>query len=84
MISIQSDRPGGYRMRAQEAREKAAIEPDQAARKTLLDNAELWERMAAYDPPSVKSKCLNPPGVRRLRWSDPDGSLPAPQDGRLR
>jgi hypothetical protein len=53
---MKSDRPGAYRMRAQEAREKAATEPDDAVRKALLDNAELWERMAAYEESNPQAR----------------------------
>lgn len=49
MISIKTDLPGRYRARAEEARRKAETETDEVARKALLNDAELWERMAAYE-----------------------------------
>jgi len=49
MASTVSNRPSQYRARAQQAREKAQSEADEAARKALLNDAELWERMADYE-----------------------------------
>lgn len=49
MTSIREDLPTKYRSRAAQSREKAAIEPDEFVRKALLHDAELWERMAAYE-----------------------------------
>jgi hypothetical protein len=36
-------------MRAQEARDRASATTDEEVRKTLLQDAETWERMAAYE-----------------------------------
>lgn len=49
MASTRNNRPSQYRARAQEAREKAQSEPDEAKRTALIRNAELWERMADYE-----------------------------------
>lgn len=38
-----------YRVRAAEAREKAKIATDERARETLLQEADTWDRMAAYE-----------------------------------
>ena len=43
------NRPAQHRARAQEDRDKAASEPDEAKRESLLHNAEMWERMADYE-----------------------------------
>ena len=43
------NRPAQHRARALEDRDKAASEPDEAKRKSLLHNAEMWERMAEYE-----------------------------------
>ena len=50
MTSVRNEQPARHRARAQEARAKAA-EPatDEATRKALLHDAELWERMADYE-----------------------------------
>jgi hypothetical protein len=49
MTSVRNDNPALYRARAQEAREKAKAATDEALRKLLLHDAELWERMADYE-----------------------------------
>jgi hypothetical protein len=43
------NRPAQHRARALEDRGKAASEPDEAKRESLLHNAEMWERMADYE-----------------------------------
>ncbi len=43
------DRVATYRSRARLAREQAAGSADWKIRQKLLDIAELWERMAAYE-----------------------------------
>jgi hypothetical protein len=47
--SLNLDNPSFYRARAQEARERAHTEADDALRKLLLRDAELWDRMADYE-----------------------------------
>jgi len=49
MTSLKTDTPAQYRARAEEARQKAAGEPDKSIREGLLRDADLWERMAEYD-----------------------------------
>ena len=49
MASTVSNRPIQYRAKAQEAREKAENEPDEARRKALLNDADLWDRMADFE-----------------------------------
>ena len=44
------------RARAKEARQKAATETRESVRKVLLNDAELWERMAAYEEKHPQSK----------------------------
>jgi hypothetical protein len=46
---LQDNRPTQYRAKAQAAREKAAAEPGDARRKTFLNDADMWERMADYE-----------------------------------
>ena len=43
------NRPAQHRARAQEDRNKAASEPNDAKRLILLHNAEMWDRMADYE-----------------------------------
>jgi hypothetical protein len=43
------NRSAEYRARADEARTKADAAPDEESRKTLLETADTWERMAAYE-----------------------------------
>lgn len=43
------NRSGEYRKRAEEARTKAAAMTDLAERQAMLQTAETWERMAAYE-----------------------------------
>ena len=45
-----------FRARAKEARQKAAAETRESVRKVLLNDAELWERMAAYEERLPQSK----------------------------
>jgi hypothetical protein len=49
MTSIQNPLPAQYRARAQEARDKAEMAAEQAARHRLLRDAEMYERMAEYE-----------------------------------
>lgn len=49
VTSVQNTLPTQYRARAKEAREEAAGTTNNEKRKLLLQNAELWERMAAYE-----------------------------------
>jgi hypothetical protein len=49
MASTVGNRPAQYRARAQQSRKKAATAPTESARKALLQDAELWERMADYE-----------------------------------
>ena len=51
-----------YRKRADECRQKAEATKDEDARKTLLQTADTWERMATYEDKH------NPP--RRLPGSN--------------
>jgi hypothetical protein len=41
--------PAQYRARAQEARDKAELANDDKARRHRLNDAEMYERMAAYE-----------------------------------
>lgn len=43
------NRSAEYRRRAEEAREKAGSATDETARRKLLETADTWERMAAYE-----------------------------------
>ena len=63
MSSTRNDKPAHYRSRAQEARQKAEAATDEATRKTLLHDADLWERMAAHEEanPSVALPSYYPP-----------------------
>jgi len=49
VASTVNNRPGQYRAKAQANRDAAESEPDEAKRKALLQDADLWERMAAYE-----------------------------------
>ena len=49
MVSMQHTLAAQYRARAQAAREQAAVAPDRETQKRLLNDAELWERMAKYE-----------------------------------
>jgi hypothetical protein len=49
MTSIKTYIPVQLRARAREARQRAAGEADATIRKVLLNDAELWERMAEYE-----------------------------------
>ena len=49
MTSVQNKLPSQYRARAQEARERAATTGDEETRKRLLNDAQLWERMAEFE-----------------------------------
>lgn len=49
MASTVGNRPAQYRARAEQAREKAANAPNEAARKAFLHDADMWERMAEYE-----------------------------------
>lgn len=48
---LQTDiaRPVRYRVKAKKARELAKFEPNEDARKVLLNDAQLWDRMAEYE-----------------------------------
>ena len=52
MTSLRNTLPAQYRERAREAREKAEAATDEATRSKLLNDAELWERMAEYEEAS--------------------------------
>jgi hypothetical protein len=54
MISMKNDRPSSYRARAQQARQKAEAETDEALLKALLDDAQLWQRMAEYEEKNLE------------------------------
>jgi len=56
MSSLSRNTVAEYRARAQEARTKAETESDEAARKTLLRDADLWERMAAFEEKQLRAK----------------------------
>jgi hypothetical protein len=47
--SIKTNMPAHHRARAIEARRKAAAATDESVRKILLNDAELWERMAEWE-----------------------------------
>jgi hypothetical protein len=49
VTSVKTDLSAQYRARAQEARDQAATVQDDETRKRLLQDAETWERMAAYE-----------------------------------
>jgi len=49
MASTVGNRPAQYRAKAQDARDRAATTLDEATRHRLLRDAEMWERMAAYE-----------------------------------
>ena len=49
MTSVKTNLPAQYRARAREARDQAASVQDEETRKRLLQDAETWERMAAYE-----------------------------------
>ena len=49
MVSVPNSLPAQYRARAEEARVKAEAATDPDVRKALLNDAELWERMAQYE-----------------------------------
>jgi hypothetical protein len=58
-MTVAPNRPTQHRARAQEDRDKAASEPNEAKRKSLLHNAEMWEQMADFeenDPQSYYPK----------------------------
>ena len=55
MTSLAKNTAAEYRARAQEARTKAATESDEAARKALLSDADLWERMAAFEDRQLRA-----------------------------
>ena len=48
-MTVVPNRPLQHRARAQQDRDKAASEIDEAKRKSLLHNAEMWERMADFE-----------------------------------
>ena len=48
--------PAEFRARAEEARQNAAAEVRESVRKVLLNDAELWERMAAYEEKHLQPK----------------------------
>ena len=49
MISVKRDLPLEYRRRAEEARTKAKGTLDSKARQNLLQDADMWERMAHWE-----------------------------------
>lgn len=49
MTSLENSLPSQYRARAAEARARAEASTDEATRRALLNDAELWERMADYE-----------------------------------
>lgn len=49
MASTTGNLPKRYRYRAEEARQKAQAAGDEATRQRLLHDADMWERMAAYE-----------------------------------
>lgn len=49
MTSVITNLPQQYRARAEEARVRAEAATDDTARKSLLQIAETWERMAQYE-----------------------------------
>jgi len=49
MTSLIQDAASDYRHRAKEARAKATAATDEATRKSLLQDADTWERMARYE-----------------------------------
>ena len=49
MTSMQNNLPAQYRVRAEEARTKAEAAQDEKTRQRLLNDADMWERMAAYE-----------------------------------
>jgi hypothetical protein len=53
MDSVKSNRPAQYRARAEQARQQAALATNEAARKVLLNDASLWERMAEYEEKNI-------------------------------
>lgn len=54
------NRPAQHRARAQEDRDKAASEPNEAKRLSLLHNAEMWEQMANYEEQSDNYRSFYP------------------------
>lgn len=48
-MTVPPNRPLQHRARAQQDRDKAASELDEAKRKSLLHNAEMWEQMADFE-----------------------------------
>lgn len=49
MVSLTPNRPVQFRAKAQEARDRAQNESDEGKRRALLNDAELWDRMADYE-----------------------------------
>jgi hypothetical protein len=49
MVHLRNIRPDQYRARAQEARAMAEMTEDEKQRKILLNDADLWERMADWE-----------------------------------
>jgi hypothetical protein len=49
MVSMAGDRAKQYRAKAQHVRQQAELEADESRRNRLLNDAELWDRMAAYE-----------------------------------
>jgi hypothetical protein len=49
MVSLTGDRAKQYRTKAQHVRQQAEAEADKSRRKLLLNDADLWDRMAAYE-----------------------------------
>lgn len=49
MVSLIHNRPAQYRKQAEEARVRAEAATDEGQRKSLLQIADTWERMADYE-----------------------------------
>lgn len=60
MPSLRSNVPRQLRARADETRAKAAAAPDEPTRKRLLQDAENWERMAAYEEKNPQPPLVPP------------------------
>ena len=64
MASTTHNLPAQYRAKAQDARERAKATTDDTARQKLLNDADLWDRMAAYEeahPTAVVPRYYPPP-----------------------
>ena len=61
MTSIIKNRAREYRDRAEEARQRAADAVGHSARSSLLQIADTWERMAAYEDRTIQRRPVSPP-----------------------